>query len=262
MRAYIINLDSERERWSAVESAFCETEFTICRIPAVNGSALQFPIPEYSEALYHRFHGRPTSRGAVGCYLSHVKAIKEFLATGDEYALIAEDDLTLEPDFHAVLSAAMRYSQHWNILRLTGLTKGTPVSVASLLSDYSLCIGFGRLKGTGAYVIDRVAARALAARLIPMWLPIDHALDREWAFGLRAAYVLPFPVSQTETKFRSSIQVGKSLKLPSIRRYLTTYPYQIINEISRYLFRGLNYLRIRLAMALHGQPGDRRASDR
>lgn len=257
MHAYIINLDSEKERWSSVESAFRETEFTICRVSAVDGSALPFPIPEYSETLYHRFHGRPTSRGAVGCYLSHVKAIKEFLATGDEHALIAEDDLTLDPDFHAVLSAAMQCSQHWNILRLTGLARGTPVAVVPLLSDYSLCIGFGRLKGTGAYVIDRAAAQVLATRLIPMWLPIDHALDREWAFGLRAAYVLPFPVSQTETKFRSSIQVGKSLKLSSIRRYSTTYPYQIANELARYLFRGLSYLRIKLTMTLRGWPGNR-----
>ena len=254
MRAYIINLDSATERWASVENAFDGTGFTTRRVSGVDGHSLPFPIAEYSEGRYHRFHGRPTSRGHVGCYLSHVKAMKEFLASGDEYALIAEDDLTLGPDFETALNAAMKHSAHWNILRLTGLAKGKPAPVAKLFSDYSLCVGFDRLKGTGAYVIDRVAAQILTERLIPMWLPIDHALDREWFFGLRAAYIYPFPASQTESGFISSIHRGKSLKLSSIRRYLATYPYQAMNEVTRWVFRAAQYLRIRWALGNQAKP--------
>jgi hypothetical protein len=78
---------------------------------------------------------------------------------------------------------------------------------------YDLCVNFARLKGAGAYVLDRRAARAFATGLLPMWLPFDHAIDREWAFGLRAAYVQPFPISQVEKRFRSSIQSGPSRRL-------------------------------------------------
>ena len=223
--------------------AFAGTQFQIHRVSGINGHTLQLPIPEYSEGLYRLFHGRPTTLGHVGCYLSHVKAMEEFLASAETHALIGEDDLTLEPDFEAVIAAAMQHTECWNILRLTGLSAGKPAVIRQLLGDYKLCIGFGRLKGTGAYLIDRKAAKALVKGLIPMRLPIDHAMDREWFFGLRAAYVYPFPASQTETGFKSSIQIGKSLKLPSLRRYVTTYPYQIVNELSRYLFRGWQYLR-------------------
>ncbi|MEO7933075.1 MAG: glycosyltransferase family 25 protein [Chthoniobacterales bacterium] len=243
MRAYIINLDSATDRWASVSQSFAGTQFDIHRVSGVNGHALQLPIPEYSEGLYRWFHGRPTSLGHVGCYLSHVKAMREFLTSEDDYALIAEDDLTLEPDFEAAIQEAMHYHRSWNILRLTGLSRGKPAVIGKLFGHYQICIGFGRLKGTGAYVVDRRAAEALVEGLIPMRLPIDHAMDREWCFGLSAAYIYPFPASQTETGFKSSIQIGKSLKLSSFRRYLATYPYQVYNEISRWLFRGWHYLR-------------------
>lgn len=251
LNAYIINLDSAKDRWSFVEQSFVGTRFTVCRISGVDGYALKLPIPEYSEALYRCFHGRPTAPGHVGCYLSHVKAMKAFLATDDEYALIGEDDLTLRPDFEEALTAALRHSKHWNILRLTGLSRGRPAALAKLCGDYSLCVGFGRLKGTGAYVVDRAAAKALSTGMLPMRLPIDHAMDREWFFGLRAASILPFPASQLDSGFRSSIQRGKSLKLSTLRRCFTTYPYQAAHELTRWLFRSWQYVSSRRAIKLH-----------
>jgi glycosyl transferase, family 25 len=262
MRAYVINLDSARDRWSSVERAFAGTRFNLCRISGVDGKTLRFPIEEYSEGFYRWFHGRPTNPGHVGCYLSHIKALKAFLAAEDQHALICEDDLTLRPDFETVLEAALRYARHWNILRLTGLSRGRPAKVTSLFGDYSLCVGFGRLKGTGAYVLDRKAARALVTGLLPMRLPIDHALDREWFYGLRALYILPFPASQLESGFRSSIQVGKSLKLSVLRRSVATYPYQVFNEATRWLFRASSYLKMRLAITDRRIPNDASATNR
>ncbi len=247
MRAYIINLDRAKDRWASVVHSFAGTKFDVCRIAAVDGSALEVPIAGYSEGMYRWFHGRPTSLGHVGCYFSHIKAIEAFLATEDEHALIAEDDLTLRPDFEEVILSALRFSRHWNVMRLTGLSNGTPAKVAGLCAGYGLFVGFGRLKGTGAYVLDRKAARAWVTQLLPMRLPIDHAVDREWFQGLRAVYILPFPASQNETGFRSSIHIGKTQKLSALRRYVATYPYQAFNEVTRWLFRAVSYLRMRLA---------------
>lgn len=235
----------------AMQKAFAGTSFELQRVSAVVGAELKLPIPEYDEARYLRLHGRPTSLGAIGCYLSHVKAMQAFLTTDAPYALIAEDDLTLLPEFEATLAAGLECAAHWNILRLTGLSVGTPAKVAALGGGYSLCIGLGRLKGTGAYLIDRKGAQALSTGLLPMYLPFDHAIDREWVYGVTSAYVLPFPVSQVDSGFRSSIQVGRSLKLSKFRRWQTTYPYQATNEISRLLFRGGHYLRTKAGLSTH-----------
>jgi glycosyl transferase family 25 len=256
MRAYIINLDRATDRRSFAEQAFAGTKFDLCWISAVDGDTLKIPVEGYSEGLYRCFHGRPTNLRHVGCYLSHVKAMEAFLATNDEHALIAEDDLVLRADFEAVLEAALSYSEHWNILRLTGLSEGRPAKVAKLCCDYSMCVSLGRLKGTGAYVLDRAAARAWVARLLPMRLPIDHALDREWFYGLRAVYILPFPAYQTESGFFSSIHLGTSMKLSALRRSVTTYPYQTFNEVTRWLFRTFSYLRMKLIMMFAAKSSD------
>jgi glycosyl transferase family 25 len=247
VRAYIINLTAAPERWASVSDAFAGTQFILERVEGVDGYALELPIPEYAEARYRWLHGRPTSPGHVGCYLSHVRAMKAFLATCEPYALIGEDDLTLGNDFERVVQAALRASASWNLLRLTGLGSGGAAPVARLHGDYSLCVNFSRLKGTGAYLIDRRAALALSREMLPMWLPIDHALDREWAHGLHAACVWPFPASQVETGFRSSIQRGRSLKLSALFRWLGAYPYQALNEVTRFLVRSTRYLSLRLA---------------
>ncbi len=250
MRAFIINLDSAIDRWAFLERSFAETGFSITRVSGVDGHALQLPIPEYAEVRHRWLHGRPNAPGHIGCYLSHVRAMQAFLETDDEHALIGEDDLTLGPDFEAVIASALQQSCHWNILRLTGLSDGVPLRAIQLTGDYTLCVGLGRLKGTGAYVIDRKGASTLTARMLPMFLPIDHAMDREWVFGLRAAYILPFPASQKDSGFRSSIQLGKAQKLSRLRRIVATYPYQAFNEMTRWLFRGAQYARIRAAGAL------------
>lgn len=249
MRAYIINLEPAKDRWAAISGAFEKIGFSVTRVPAIDGGELVLPIPEYAEGRYRWFHGRPTNVREVGCYLSHMAACRAFLATGDEHGLISEDDLVIGPDFSAMLEAALRSRGSWNILRLACLGPGHAVPVQQLGGGYALCVSFGRLKGTGAYVVDRAAAHALGASLMPMWLPYDHAVDREWLLGLRAASVQPYPISQTDSGFKSTIQGSSRRPFPSYRRWFTTYPYQACNEISRWLFRGLSFIRWKMAGA-------------
>ena len=249
MRAYILNLDGAKDRWARLSGAFERIGFPVTRVPGVDGGKLQLPIAEYAEGRYRRLHGRPTNEREVGCYLSHIAACRAFLETSDEHGLICEDDLVLGPDFPTVLEAVLRQRDSWNILRLTGLSAGQAVPVRHLGGGYALCVNFGRLKGAGAYVVDRGAATAFVAHLLPMWLPWDHAFDREWCFGLCAASVQPFPISQTASGFKSSIQGSSRRPLPSCRRWFTTYPYQAFNEICRWLFRGVSLLRWKLSRA-------------
>ena len=246
MRAFIINLDSAPDRWAFIEAAFSQSRLILCRVPAIDASALKLPHPQYSERLYRWWHGRTPNVRELACYLSHLKAMEAFLATDEKHALIGEDDVVLRPDFDAALEAAMQYAHSWNILRVTGLSRGQPARLVRLSGDYSLCVSLGRLKGAGAYVIDRIAATALLARLLPMRLPYDHAFDREWVMGLRAAYITPFPASQSESEFLSSVQPGIYPRLFWARRALTTYPYQTVNEMTRWLFRASHYLSFKL----------------
>ena len=243
MHAFVINLDAATDRWSFVQNSFAGSQVALCRVPAVDVKSLTFPHRDFSEHRYRWFHGRMNNPRELACYLSHLKAIETFLKTSESHGIIAEDDITLRADFDSILEALLEQAGAWNIVRLSGLSNGHPLRLSRLAGSYSLCVNLGRLKGAGAYLIDRRAAAALLSRLLPMWLPYDHAIDREWRWGLRAAYVLPFPVSQTESDFLSSVQPGIYPRLSRVRRVLTTYPYQACNELSRWLFRVSHALR-------------------
>jgi glycosyl transferase family 25 len=245
MKAYVINLDSATDRWKHMVQGFAGTSLELVRVPAVVGKNLALPLPEYDEEKYHRRHGRHTNIFEVACYLSHVKAMKAFLETPDSHALICEDDLYPKPGLDAVLARLIALSSRWNMVRLAGLKLGKPLRVADLGGGYTLTIPFHRFKGTGAYVIDRKGAEALVVGLLPMWLPYDHALDREWIHGFTVASVAPFPISQTEEEFVSGIQVNAQRHLPGSVRWRWTYPYQIVNELSRWITRAFRALALK-----------------
>lgn len=247
MRIFVINLDSAPDRWAAIEGHFAGSPLEVVRVPGVDGNTLEITPEIFSEKRFRLFHGRAINPREIGCYLGHVRAMEAFLASGDAHGIIAEDDLVPQPGWERVLERAMARSGQWNVLRLSGLGEGVPLTVASLGEGARLCVSLGRVKGAGAYVLDRKAAAALVRTLRPMWLPFDHAIDREWHQGLRAAYVLPFPFSQTEAGFRSQIQKGKTGKMPSRSRWLTKHPYRAFNELGRYLFRSWGWLRAKWA---------------
>lgn len=235
MHAYIINMDSATERWKFVSEHFAATGIPFSRISGVNGRQLTLPIPEYDETAYRRRHGQRTNLGAVGCFLSHLKSLRAFLDSQHELAIIAEDDAKPVANLREIVEKALRHRDSWDILRLCGFHNPHPAPYARLDDQYQLCVCFTRLCGTGAYAVTRRAAETLLAKLTPMYLPIDHALDREWAYGLRAAAIVPLPISQEEHGFGS--QIHANLKLPWMRRYLTVFPWRAWNESARLVQR-------------------------
>lgn len=246
LAVFIINMDGADERWGFVSRGFAATGLPFTRVPGVDGRALRYPIPEFDEAAYRRRHGKRLDAGQVGCYLSHLKALRTFLESDLDYAVIAEDDASPRRDLQATLEAAIRLGGAWDLLRLCGFHDPHPLPFARLddPARSRMSIALTRLCGTGAYLVNRRGAARLVERLLPMRLPIDHAIDREWVLGLRAAIVQPLPVGQFDHAFASQT-AAKSLKLPAIRRYWTVFPYRALNETARVGFRLLRWARLR-----------------
>lgn len=237
MKAYVINLDTAPERWEHMRRALEGTSLKLVRVPAVSGRELALPIPEFDEEKFRRRHGRKTNVFEVACYLSHVKAMRAFLESGESHAMICEDDLHPRSGLDAVLARLLGKATLWDMVRLAGLKLGDPIRIADLGGGFALTVPLHRFKGTGAYLVNRKAARALVDGLLPMWLPYDHALDREWVHGFRVASVAPFPISQTEEEFDSDIQGNAQQRLSKSVRWRWTYPYQIGNELCRWISR-------------------------
>jgi glycosyl transferase family 25 len=239
--AFVINLKQAVDRWAFLEPQLHDAAIEFTRVEAVDGKLLTFPMREVSELSYKLLHGRYLSRPEVGCYLSHLKAIRLFLDTDLDYCLILEDDAALSPRLKAVVNSAIKYGDDWDILRLSTVNSGKRFSVVRT-DDCRLGVCFTREKGAGAYVLNRRAASVFLKRLLPMRLAYDIAFDLEYLMGLKALGADPLPVVQT-TGFDTQIQTTIR-KLPAWR-YLTVFPVRMLLEISRVVCRLSLYLRLR-----------------
>lgn len=237
MKTYIINMDSAVGRWNRVKRLMAPTGIPYDRVQAVVGRQLQLPIPEFSETLFRRCHGKRPNYGQIGCFLSHIKAMRMFLETNEQFAMICEDDIKPRPQLKQILERAIQYNELWDILRLCGFHDAHPQIVCSIGFGRSLAVNMTRLCGTGAYLVTRHAAETLIEKMLPMNVPIDHALDREWFYGLRSLSIDPLPISQNSVKIPSSIPAAKNEKLPRWQRYWTVFPYRLHNECHRLLAR-------------------------
>ena len=88
---YCINLDDQPERWEYMENQFKYWEIeNYTRISAYDGRE-----DDLSDIIKGRYPEMMSS-GEIGCTTSHLKAIKQFYDSGDPYAIIMEDDCSLD----------------------------------------------------------------------------------------------------------------------------------------------------------------------
>jgi hypothetical protein len=74
VKAYVINLDSRKDRWSSIQDNFKAIEsIELIRVPAILDR-----------------------RGSIGCAKSHLKIVSEAKARGDPLVLVLEDDATVK----------------------------------------------------------------------------------------------------------------------------------------------------------------------
>ena len=88
---YCLNLDDQPERWQYMEEQFKYWEIeNYTRISAYDGRE-----DDLSDIIVGRYPEMMTG-GEIGCTTSHLKAMKEFLKTDSPYAIMMEDDCSLE----------------------------------------------------------------------------------------------------------------------------------------------------------------------
>ncbi len=232
-KAYIINLKHAAARWEHMRSQLEALKIPYTRIEGVYGDRLTDPVEGYSERRYQVLTGKETNKREIGCYFSHIKALKTFLDSDLPYALILEDDVTLPPQIESLLADAAAHAEGWDMLRLTSSRDGSYLPFARLENGYELAYNLKVLKNTGAYFVNRHAAQCCVEKMIPMCLPYDVALDREWDFGFKTACVVPFPV-KLEDEFPGQIPKAKRIRL---YRATTFHLFHLLTKIERRIHR-------------------------
>ena len=206
LNCYVINLDRATERWENVIRSPGLKDLNIIRVPAIDGQTLQPPYPNFSPWGYFLCRGRRINPNHVACYNSHLKAMWLFLESGEEHGLICEDDITSTPELLDVLKNVLRYSNSWDLVRLTGFRQKPFIPFADMTSDYRLVSDLRCSTSAGSYLLNRQAARLFLRFFGTMWTDYDLALFYSVPVGIREAAVVPFPVKLTEMSKTSQIR--------------------------------------------------------
>ena len=235
MKAYIINLPHAHKHRMHMEQTLNNFKINYEFIEAIYGKDIDVPNSMYDEKAYRLLHGKLTNKSELGCYFSHIKALETFIGSEHSHALIFEDDLILDKFFDEIILNVMNYSEKFDILRLSSLHNGHPMKLTKILNNYNLCHYLSYCGGAGAYLLNRKAAKILIEKLIPMYLPYDHAFDREWLLNLRVMCIHPSPIKQNIFE-NSQINATSEYKLKRLNR-INTLLFRTYNELSRFLFR-------------------------
>ena len=137
------------------------------------------------------------TRGAVGCYMSHLDCLRRFLATDKQYALIFEDDAVLMFRIgHAIQHTMDTARTGWDVLLLgywcTACTAGSAAA----------------WWGLQGYMVTREGARkVLDGCALPFELQLDHKMSQMATAGrLRVGRAASNLVPQASDVYRTDIQ--------------------------------------------------------
>ncbi len=234
LRTWVINLDRAPERLARTAAQLERLQLPWTRLPAVDARALSTDQrAALDEPAFRRKHGMTPLMGELGCYLSHVQVMNEFLATDAPYALVLEDDVLLHDSLPAVLRGLMAHPDRWDAVKLSAVHRGTPVPYLEVAPGHQLAVMLSRCTGSSAYLMNRRAATAYARGLLPMSLPYDHVFDQGWRFGLKFRLVTPTPCGHDEAIASTIVAPpGPGRKFHWTRR-LSAYAYRVGNELRR-----------------------------
>jgi GR25 family glycosyltransferase involved in LPS biosynthesis len=210
---YVINLKKNTERLDSFMNEYNKSDLKnmpLIVYPAVVGKELDL-INYVTPAAYkqilttevlknRRFHYELT-RGAVGCYLSHLNIWKNIAESDKKFGLIFEDDVMIATDFYARLQVGLSHVPNdWDIY-----TCGIMCLKCDIKSNY---ISVNRFWGLHGYIVRKESATIIYNELNKL---INKQIDAELSllikYGKIKIYgINPIIVAQNGN-FGSDIQV-------------------------------------------------------
>jgi glycosyl transferase, family 25 len=178
------------------------------------------------------------SRGAIGCALSHYSVYKKIVESGEEYALIMEDDMKLNCNIKKIIENSKNHLNNESLLLFyfQSNEKVTLYKKNEIVLDekYSLMNvdEYKWLGAAGAYVIHRDVAK----KMMQIVHPIHTVADSWTTFREKSAFndikcIIPFPITPAGLKSEIDYLNSNSIygKLSSfINRYKVFPLYQML----------------------------------
>jgi glycosyl transferase family 25 len=217
--AFVINLDRDVARWQDISGALTRLGVPFERIPAIDAKNRMTLI---RRVIRRDFHFAPANRamkaGEIGCYLSHIAALKRIVRKNLPAAIIFEDDAAFDVRFQQFYRYDLRrFLMTSDIVKFEGIHYAhTSKSGVSLIKGEAaqLVVPLKPALGSAAYAVTRKGAIELIKALSVADRPLDHKLVYYDRHGIDFAETQPFLVSQAD--YDSSIEL-RNLDAPPLQ---------------------------------------------
>lgn len=169
-----INLPSAEERRHAIQRQAEQLGICIQMVPAVSGAELPADSG-YDRTARRRAYSYDLLPNEIACALSHRKALRTFLDSSAEYAVIMEDDALLAPHFNEGMRELLLHLQGWQVAKLFTsdggklyplLPQPTGACIEPVFPKKLPWVAVG-------YLYSRAAAQLVHDKMQRFWLPAD-----------------------------------------------------------------------------------------
>lgn len=175
MQIYLINLARRPDRLAFMEAQLAKLGLPFIRIDAVDGLGEDdIGYPENHPAL---------TKPEYACYLSHIKAYKAFVESGESHGLILEDDAQLSAHLPEFLAHSGFFTRKNAVVRVEAPTLEywkKPARIERQPVDSQHNFELYRIKsntmGTGAFVISQEIAKRVISNHLEPTIQIDVLL--------------------------------------------------------------------------------------
>ena len=165
------------------------------------------------------------------------------MGTLTRYALILEDDLDFSPqELTRVIQDLLHVKDKWDIANLYtagGVRKHETVTTLPR-DERSLVYFTTRTHGAVAYLLNRKAGQALVQKSLPVVLPYDCVIIREWDLGIKYRGVLPVVGEHHDLNYSNIASDKRPLSAESSYSGYTSDMYEYASRIAH---RYNNFLR-------------------
>jgi len=225
----VINLDRSTDRLARISERLNASGISFERLAAIDGQqAIVKGCEEYCNADAISKIGRPLSPGEVGCFLSHLKAIKWFLHTEAPLGMILEDDACPTTQ----LESSLEHLAQLNVddFDVVNLGRAPRYRVSMMDEKTGLCIAHYFPVTTTAIVWTRQGAQRFLAESERISQPIDVRLQM-WAIksGRGLAFrAPPCPSDEMDSVIDDSLKQRKGKR--SLKYIIKRLRRQFINQ--------------------------------
>ncbi|OEO29811.1 hypothetical protein VW23_024160 [Devosia insulae DS-56] len=239
MHVYVINLARRPDRRAFMQQQADRLGLVFDYIDAVDAhtDAAEFAEIEVRSGL----HGR-ISRGDLACTLSHRTFWRRFLASGEAYAVVLEDDAILADDCAQFFADTGWIPPGADVVKLERYGRHRPMFMdRETWPAHSRRVArfYGKCAGTAGYVVSAAGARMLLDATTSVDDPIDQMMfnpGRSALFDRLAPFVLEPAICEQEQVIVPSDIRGKRQSsrggLQSVLNELRAVPRQLAHAVS------------------------------